>query len=96
MVLLRIYFIKFGIKEIHSKIMKLSFENYIIDLSKPIDISLSITSDGKNPIAWYQSQPEITPVKMGDWIGKVSEGKSSTNFNNIFLIHMHMEHIQSA
>lgn len=75
--------------------MKLSFENYIIDLSKPIDISLSITSDGKNPIAWYQSQPEITPVKMGDWIGKVSEGKSSTNFNNIFFNpHAHGTHTE--
>jgi kynurenine formamidase len=75
--------------------MKLSFENYIIDLSKPIDISLPITTDGKNPIAWYQNQPEIEPVKMGDWIGKVSEGKSSTNFNNIFFNpHAHGTHTE--
>lgn len=75
--------------------MTITLDNYTIDLSKPIDISLPITSDGKNPIAWYQNQPEISPVKMGDWIGKVSEGKSSTNFNNIFFNpHAHGTHTE--
>jgi kynurenine formamidase len=55
-----------------------------IDLSKPIDISISITNTDENPIAWYIEKPAIEPVVFGDWIGKVSEGKSSTNFNNIF------------
>lgn len=54
-----------------------------IDLSKPIDISIPLTSTDNNPIAWYIDKPVIEPVKMGDWVGKVSEG-SSTNFNNIF------------
>ena len=72
-----------------------TINNFKIDLSKPIDISLPITSDGQNPIAWYQNQPEISPVKMGDWIGKVSEGKSSTNFNNIFFNpHAHGTHTE--
>ena len=57
---------------------------YKIDLSKPLDISIPLTNNEQNPIAWYQNAPEIEPVTMGDWIGKVSEGKSSTNFNNIF------------
>lgn len=75
--------------------MIIKLENYQIDLSKPLDISLPITSDGKNPIAWYQNQPEISPVTMGDWIGKVSEGKSSTNFNNIFFNpHAHGTHTE--
>ena len=55
-----------------------------IDLSKPIDISIPLTNTDENPIAWYLDKPEIAPVKVGDWIGKVSEGKSSTNFNNIY------------
>lgn len=54
-----------------------------LDLSKPIDISLSLTNTDQNPIAWYIDKPEIEPVVFGDWIGKVSEG-SSTNFNSIF------------
>ena len=75
--------------------MTITLEKYTIDLSKPIDISMPITSDGKNPIAWYQNQPEISPVTMGDWIGKVSEGKSSTNFNNIFFNpHAHGTHTE--
>lgn len=58
--------------------------NFEIDLSKPIDISIPLTNTDENPIAWYIEKPIIEPVVFGDWIGKVSEGKSSTNFNNIF------------
>ena len=57
--------------------------NFEIDLSKPIDISIPLTNTDANPIAWYIEKPEIEPVKFGNWVGKVSEG-SSTNFNNIF------------
>ena len=57
---------------------------YLIDLLKPIDISISLTNTDENPIAWYLEKPVIEPVIFGDWIGKVAEGKSATNFNNIF------------
>ena len=57
--------------------------NFQIDLSKPIDISLPLSNTDENPIAWYIEKPKIEPVVFGDWIGKVAEG-SSTNFNNIF------------
>lgn len=58
-------------------------QNFEIDLSKPIDISMPLSNTDANPIAWYIEKPTIEPVKIGNWIGKVSEG-SSTNFNNIF------------
>jgi kynurenine formamidase len=61
-----------------------TIDNFQIDLSKPIDISIPLTNTDENPIAWYIEKPVIEPVVFGDWIGKVSEGKSSTNFNNIF------------
>ncbi|WP_158728401.1 MULTISPECIES: cyclase family protein [unclassified Flavobacterium] len=64
--------------------MKAKIKNLEIDLSKPIDISIPLTNTDENPIAWYIEKPTIEPVIFGDWIGKVSEGKSSTNFNNIF------------
>ncbi len=64
--------------------MKATINNFEIDLSKPIDISIPLTNTDENPIAWYIEKPVIEPVIFGDWIGKVSEGKSSTNFNNIF------------
>lgn len=54
-----------------------------VDLSQPIDISIPLSADANNPIAWYIDKPVIEPVKMGDWTGKVSEG-ASTNFNNVF------------
>ena len=57
--------------------------NKTVDLSKPIDISIPLTNNDENPIAWYIEKPIIEPVKVGDWTGKVSEG-ASTNFNNIF------------
>ncbi|NHM01678.1 cyclase family protein [Flavobacterium difficile] len=75
--------------------MKATINNFKIDLSKPIDISLPLSNTDANPIAWYQNIPEIAPVTMGDWIGKVSEGKSSTNFNNIFFNpHAHGTHTE--
>lgn len=64
--------------------MLATIDNFKVDLSKPIDISIPLTNTDENPIAWYIEKPVIEPVVFGDWIGKVSEGKSSTNFNNIF------------
>ena len=70
-------------------------QNFTVDFSQPLDISLPLTNDNQNPIAWYQDEPKIVPVTMGDWIGKVSEGKSSTNFNNIFFNpHAHGTHTE--
>jgi kynurenine formamidase len=57
--------------------------NFKIDLSKPIDISIPLSNTEANPIAWYLEKPQIEPVKNDDWTGKVAEG-ASTNFNNIF------------
>ena len=69
-------------------------KSFKVDFSSPIDISLPITADGKNPIAWYLGQPEISPVTMGDWTGQVAKG-SSTNFNNIaFNPHAHGTHTE--
>lgn len=66
---------------------------FTADLSAPIDISLPLSTHD-NPIAWYIGPPEITAVRFGDWVGKVSEG-ASTNFNNIaFNPHGHGTHTE--
>ena len=59
-------------------------QTFAVDFSNPIDISITLTNTDDNPIAWYIEKPVIEPVRFGHWIGKVSEGSSSTNFNNIF------------
>ncbi|WP_282017498.1 cyclase family protein [Salegentibacter mishustinae] len=69
-------------------------KDYIVDLSKPLDISIGLRGDEKNPVAWYLDAPKITPVKDGNFIGKVSEG-ASVNFNNIqFNPHAHGTHTE--
>lgn len=57
--------------------------SFTVNLSEPLDISIPLSATENNPVAWYIDKPIIEPVKMGDWIGKVSEG-ATTNFNNIF------------
>ena len=75
-------------------VIKHEQQEYTIDLSKPVDISLSLRGDEKNPIAWYLGTPRIEPVRYGDFIGKVSLG-ASTNFNDIsFNPHGHATHTE--
>lgn len=86
-----IIFAPFAVKKMIARIL----DNYEVDLSKPIDISIPITNNDANPIAWYLEQPVIEPVTNGDWIGKVAAGSSSTNFNNIsFNPHGHGTHTE--
>lgn len=58
-------------------------DEFKIDLNQPIDISLVIESNEKNPIAWYLNAPKIEPVVADNWTGSVAKG-ASTNFNNIY------------
>jgi arylformamidase len=57
--------------------------NYEIDLNHPIDISIPLRAGTENPNAWYAESPRIEPVRMGDWVGEVTQG-GSVNFKNIF------------
>lgn len=69
-------------------------DNFKVDLSKPIDISIPLSSSEKNVNAWYLDAPKIEPVQMGDWIGSVKCG-ASVNFNNImFNPHAHGTHTE--
>ena len=65
-----------------------------IDLSAPLDLSISLRDSEENPLAWYLGKPEISPVKLDNWVGKVSEG-ASVNFNTInFNPHAHGTHTE--
>ncbi len=74
--------------------LEIKHKTILVDLSKPLDISIPLQASEKNPLAWYQNEPTIEPVKMGDWTGKVSEG-ASVNFNNVFFNpHAHGTHTE--
>jgi kynurenine formamidase len=74
--------------------IELRGKTYQTDFSKPLDISIGMRGDAKNPLAWYLGAPSISPVKDGDFIGKVSEG-GSVNFNTIqFNPHAHGTHTE--
>ncbi|MBX2826779.1 MAG: cyclase family protein [Flavobacteriaceae bacterium] len=69
-------------------------EKYEVDLSDPIDLSLPLQASSENPNAWYVDAPEIEPVELEGWVGKVSEG-ASVNFNTIhFNPHAHGTHTE--
>ncbi len=74
--------------------MKAKINNFEIDLSKPIDISIPLSNTNENPIAWYLDLPKIEPVIADNFIGSVAKG-GSTNFNNIFFNpHAHGTHTE--
>jgi hypothetical protein len=69
--------------------------NFQVDLSNPL-IFQFLLSQMQIQSAWYVEKPEIEPVRFGEWVGKVSSGMSSTNFNNILLIPMDTGHGMSG
>jgi len=74
----------------------IQYENEVwqADLSKPIDISIPMFASQASVRAWYVDPIEIEPVRMGDWVGAVSEG-GSVNFNDIlFNPHGHGTHTE--
>ncbi|WP_408032389.1 cyclase family protein [Tenacibaculum xiamenense] len=78
--------------------MKASIEynkqQYTIDLSKPLDISIPIDLSKQCLNAWYIDDPKISPVVLGDWTGSVEQG-ADVNFNNIaFNPHAHITHTE--
>ena len=68
--------------------------NYLIDLSKPIDISMPLRATKDNVNVWYVGKPKIKAVRLGNWTGKVKKG-ASVNFNSIkFNPHAHGTHTE--
>ena len=59
-------------------------QNYAVDLAKPIDISIPLKAGMDNVNCWYAPFVDISPVKMGDFIGDVNQG-GPVNFMNVRL-----------
>lgn len=58
-------------------------KTFEIDLDQPLDISIPLRAGKENVNAWYAEPVKIEPVRMGEWVGEVSQG-GSVNFRNIF------------
>lgn len=57
-------------------------KDYKVDLFQPIDISMPLYSDKSCTSAWYVEPMKLEPVRMGDWVGDVSQG-GSVNFRTV-------------
>ena len=65
-----------------------------IDLSKPLDISMSLSDSNDNVNAWYLGKPKIKPAKVDGAVISVEKG-AVVNFNNIkFNPHAHGTHTE--
>lgn len=75
-------------------IININTKKYIVDLSKPLDISMPIRGSKDNANAWYIDEPKIEPAQIGEWTASVKKG-ASINFNNIqFNPHAHGTHTE--
>lgn len=69
-------------------------QEYEIDLSAPLDISIPITGKKENVNAWYVGHPRIEPHENEEFTGSISAG-ASTNFYDIwFNPHAHGTHTE--
>lgn len=57
-------------------------QSFEVDLSKPIDISLSLDPNSKVPKCFYAPDFKIAPYQSGDFIGSVKAG-APVNFYNV-------------
>lgn len=54
-----------------------------IDTNSPLDISITLSNDKRNPRAWYVDPPRFEPVRTDHYVGSVKEG-GSVNFRDIY------------
>ena len=64
--------------------MRIHFNTYTADLSKPIDISIPLVFNTLGVNCFYAPLPEARPVRAGDFVGSTQEG-GPVNFLNIVL-----------
>tara|TARA_B100001093_G_scaffold296837_1_gene283047 strand:+ start:4387 stop:5154 length:768 start_codon:yes stop_codon:yes gene_type:complete len=74
---------------------KTAGENFQVDLSKPIDLSLT-SKTLKSFKAWYRDEIHFKTISDGDFIGSVVKG-GSVNFKEIIINpHANMTHTESV
>jgi arylformamidase len=75
-------------------IIEYNSRKIVIDISKPIDISIAIDPKKQSVNAWYIDNPKIKPEKFDDYEVSVANG-AVVNFNGIsFNPHSHITHTE--
>ena len=65
-----------------------------IDTAEPIDLSIALSNDERNPRAWYVDPPRFEPVRTEHYVGSIKEG-GSVNFRDIYFNpHGHCTHTE--
>lgn len=62
--------------------LKIEGDDYQVDLSDPIDLSIPIIAGPDRSSAWFVNEVKIDPVRTDTFTGSVEEG-GSVNFRNI-------------
>ena len=57
-------------------------EEYIVDLSKPLDISIPLIPGSDSPNCFWAPLFDAVPLRSGDWVGDVNQG-GGVNFKNV-------------
>lgn len=57
---------------------------YKVDLTSPLDLSLTLSNTADNPRAWYVDLPRMEPVMTDQFTGSTELG-GAVNFRNIYL-----------
>lgn len=65
-----------------------------VDLSRGIDCSSTYGKPAEESTAWYCEPTQISPVKLGDWVGSVKEGASVNFFDCRFNPHGNGTHTE--
>ncbi|NER12779.1 cyclase family protein [Leptobacterium flavescens] len=69
-------------------------EEYKIDLSKPLDISMPLRGGDKNITSWYLPRPEIKPAEVDGFVVSIADG-AAVNSNSVFFNpHAHGTHTE--
>lgn len=63
--------------------MIINYQDFTVNLSEGIDLSLTLSGGENNPRAWYVEPPRFVPVRTDDWTGVVKEG-GSVNFRDVY------------
>lgn len=56
---------------------------YSVDWSSPLSIGIPLRPGHANPKAWHAPDPDFSPVRAGNFVGKVTDG-GGVNFFNAF------------